>query len=212
MSATIYPAGVKLPDGHTISSLPLSKNWDLSQVESLFQQLGGFECSDDHIVVRCFTWSDRKKIEALAASSHLPKETFSIVKHSQCYVNRSTRDYLVLSCSKPVFSSEGLSLLRETIDQHFFLPAAVKGSDLRFFAPDILHVDFNCEWPESDIENWAGRLGLSYYPHCLSCSGYKSAVVYLSGGNDIVSAFEQIQRLPEIASVRLHELPDPEFK
>lgn len=212
MSATIYAAGAKLPDGHTTSSLPLSKNWDLSEVDSLFQRLGGFAGSDHQIVVRCFTRSDQNKIEALASSSHLPKETFSIVKHSQCYVNRSTRDYFVLSCSKSDFFSEGLSILRKGIDQNFFLPAAVKGSDQRFFAPDILHVEFNCEWPESDIENWAGRLGLSYYPHCISRSAYKSAVVYLTGGNDIVTAFEEIQRLPEVASVRLHELPDPEFK
>ncbi|MBS0606553.1 MAG: hypothetical protein JSR57_06360 [Verrucomicrobia bacterium] len=211
MSSAILPVRYGLTDGKTCVPIPLSENWKSEKVDSMFHRLGELSCVEDQIVVRAFNLSDQKEIEALATSFPPSKETFTIVKHSQCYVNRLIQDYYVLKCSVSVFSSERLKLLRDRIDQRFFFPAAIKNEALSFFAPDMMHVEFTHEMTESVIQNWAEQLGMVYYPHRHSAALYKSAVVHLSSAHSLVSAFEGVHSLPEIASVRLHELPDPEY-
>ncbi|MBS0649560.1 MAG: hypothetical protein JSR93_00215 [Verrucomicrobia bacterium] len=211
MCSAIIPARYGLSDGKTYLPIPLCENWKSEKVDSIFQSLVGLSCAEDHIVIRAFNLTDQKAIEDLETSSHPSKETFAIVKHSQCYVNRSIQDYFVLKCSVSVFSSERLNELRERIDQRFFLPAAIRNETLSFFARDMMHVEFTHKRTESVIQNWAGQLGLVYYPHMHSIDDYNSAVVHLSSTQSLVHVIEQVRLLPEIASVQLHELPDPEY-
>lgn len=212
MSSTAFPTLWGLSEVSKSYSTPPSENWDLTKLNFMFQRLGMTLDPEHHIVVRAFNLRDQKAIEALEIRSGCPNETFTIVKHAQCYVNRSVQDYFVLQSPGSVFSSERLKLLREGIDQRFFLPAAVKDGELCFFAPDMIHVKFAFGKKESDIEHWASELGLVYHPHNLFLNrDYDSAVVHLNKEQNIVSAFEQIIVHHDIDSVKLHELPDPEY-
>ena len=212
MCSAIIPVRYGLSDGKTYLPIPLCENWKSEKVDSIFQSLGGLSCAEDHIVIRAFNLSDQKAIEDLETTSHPSKETFSIVKHSQCYVNRSIQDYFVLKCSVSVFSSERLKQLRDRIDQRFFFPAAIRNETFSFFAPDMMHVEFTHEFTELVIQNWGERLGMVYYPHQHSTGLYNSAVFHLSRAQSLVHVVEQVRSLPEIASVRLHEIPDPEYQ
>ncbi len=211
VALSISPTYSPIVDSRTSVPPPLPKNWDGQEVDSLFHELGGFVRSDNQIVIRSFGITNNQRIEELVTSSHPSREIFIIVKHAQCYVNRSIQDYFIVYCSTPVLSSVRLRILREQIHHNLFLPAAVKGKELCYFAPDMLHVQFKREYSESDIENWVQKLDLIYYPHRQLGSKYKTAVVHLTENQNIVSVYERIQCLHESVSVQLHELPNSEL-
>ncbi len=183
--------------------------WESREFHRFFQDYCRGECSDFEVTIRAFTLEQQTVIEALMQRDPITKETFSVIREPECYVNGASQRYYVLSCSTSIFSSKRLQELMNKIHPSQLMPAAVIDGKSRYFAPDMLQVEFTKPWPECYIGPWARSFGLSYYEHKLSGKHHSSAFVHLPQSKELVSIFDAIQQLPEIASVQLHELPEP---